>query len=82
MTFDNSLCLCAGFSKSLSHRRFSFILKLNKEFYIINRETGIGVWRDKPQEHEIQMDSKEISFENMLQLSLPIVSSTEALLKK
>jgi hypothetical protein len=58
------------------------ILKLNKEFYIINRETGIGVWRDKPQEHEIQMDSKEISFENMLQLSLPIVSSTEALLKK
>jgi len=60
------------------------ILKLNKEFYIIDRETGIGVWRNKPEVHNIDIDSREIAYKKFeyLKPELPIVSSTEALLKK
>jgi len=60
------------------------ILKLNKEFYIIDRETGIGVWRNKPYEHNMDIDSKAIAYKKFeyLKPELPIVSTTEALLRK
>ena len=59
------------------------ILKLNKEFYIIDRETGIGVWRDRPQEHENDFDrGMDYSYFEEIKKHLPIVTTSEALLKK
>ena len=59
------------------------ILKLNKEFYIIDRETGIGVWRNKPYVHNINIDSKEIAYKkfHFLKPELQIIDSTTALKK-
>ena len=59
------------------------ILKLDKEFYIIDRETGIGVWRNKPEVHNIDIDSREIGYKkfHFLKSELPIVDTTTAFTK-
>ena len=59
------------------------ILKLNKEFYIIDRETGIGVWRDRPQEHKNDFDrNMDYSYFEEIKKDLRIIGTSEALLIK
>lgn len=59
------------------------ILKLQKEYFIIDRETGIAIWRNNDVPNDILEDSETISWDEFQEYrknpGLPIIDSTDAL---
>ena len=59
------------------------ILKLQKEYFIIDRETGIAIWRNNDVPNDILEDSEIISWDEFQEYrknpGLPIIDSTDAL---
>jgi len=56
------------------------ILNLDKQFHIIDMETGIGVYKEKDVMQSVKENSKTISFNKFIKLDLPIINTTEVLL--